>query len=76
MNWPYKSIVSFVDAKGTRFRVRYVVSATCLDSARGEVERLLVGDGVSDCNVEAVAPVTAEEQRRLNLPAGRIQIFR
>ena len=77
MNWPYKSIVSFVDARGSRLRLRYVVSAKSMVSARAEVERLLVGHGLSDCTVEDVTPVTAEEQRRLGRSVGgRIQLFK
>jgi hypothetical protein len=75
MNWPYKSTVSFIDASGTRLRVRYVVSASCIAAARDQIERLLLGHGLSDLIVEDVDPVTAEEQRRLDLPAGRLQPF-
>ena len=63
MDWPYKSIVSFVDASGTRLRVRYVIRASSLESARDVIAGLLQGEGISDCLVEDVTPVSAKEQQ-------------
>jgi hypothetical protein len=75
MKWPYKSTVSLIDSQGTRFRLKYVVSASSLSLAQQEIERQLQESGVSICSVKDVAPVSAGDQRRLDLADEQMQLY-